>query len=700
MIKFPESSSVRARVVRALRSHTNWGRTTLWSGGLSVLLVALCWITGSPSGSKLHSWATFITLVFAICVSWLTFRWVRLKLMWRLRHRLIVAYIFIGVIPVLLLLLMACIGSYLCAGQFATYVVIADLRSALENLDATNQALAAQLRTLESSGKLNAKTAGELAAVSGENFPQRTITVWQGENGFLLSTYGAPLNLPPQNVPDEIKGDFIGFVIDGDSLHLRVVKRYDGPGRTLTVISNLPLTPELLRPATSLLGSVTVLLPDRRGDLEIPQPANNPSARPPLRAGRVPAPSSRFDPAFRSYTLFKAVDWQTGKSQDAAIRVITRPSMLFGTLFATLGDNTKLLRYGLLGIAVLFGLIELAAVLIGIRLSRGMTLAVAELYSATQHINRGDLTHRIPVRKRDQMAALEQSFNSMTESLVKLVAEQKQKQRMESELAFAYEVQNSLFPHQPTKFDSLDVHGVCRPARSVSGDYYDFVPLGSDGLVLAVGDISGKGVSAALLMATVHAFVRAYSQAAEKGVTTVVSDVPALSQRDYRMYERLEDTDRSQFSPAILMATLNNQLFRCTPPEKYATMFLAFYDATMRELRYCNAGHLPPIMLSGNGAVSRLEISGTVVGLFAGATYDESTIAMRAGDLFVAFSDGITEPENETGEFGEERLIALIQEHREKPLPQIGDLIADAVAEWIGNREQPDDVTVVLARAR
>jgi sigma-B regulation protein RsbU (phosphoserine phosphatase) len=150
----------------------------------------------------------------------------------------------------------------------------------------------------------------------------------------------------------------------------------------------------------------------------------------------------------------------------------------------------------------------------------------------------------------------------------------------------------------------------------------------------------------------------------------------------------------------MLMATLNYQLFRGTPPEKYATMFLACYDATVRELRYCNAGHPPPIMLSENGTVSRLEISGTVVGLFDGATYDESTITMQPGDLFVAFSDGVTESENDSGEFGEKRLIALIQEHREKPLSQIGDLITGAVAEWIGDTEQPDDVTAVLARAR
>jgi sigma-B regulation protein RsbU (phosphoserine phosphatase) len=100
------------------------------------------------------------------------------------------------------------------------------------------------------------------------------------------------------------------------------------------------------------------------------------------------------------------------------------------------------------------------------------------------------------------------------------------------------------------------------------------------------------------------------------------------------------------------MTTLNYQLFRCTSPEKYATMFLGCYNAAMREMTYCNAGHLPPIMFAENGRVSRLDTSGTVVGLFDGAAYGESTIMMQPGDLFVAFSDGITESENDSGEFG------------------------------------------------
>ncbi len=166
------------------------------------------------------------------------------------------------------------------------------------------------------------------------------------------------------------------------------------------------------------------------------------------------------------------------------------------------------------------------------------------------------------------------------------------------------------------------------------------------------------------------------------------------------MYYRGDGATQSPLAPAMLMTTLNYQLFRSTPPEKYATMFLGCYDAGMRELKYSNAGHLPPMLLRGDGTVSHLETSGTVVGLFDNAAFDESTIAMEPGDIFVAFTDGVTEPENDSREFGEERLIDLVREHRHQPLSLIGDIVTAAVADWIGAAEQPDDITIVLARAR
>jgi sigma-B regulation protein RsbU (phosphoserine phosphatase) len=697
MLKGPEFIAVRDRLMRILRPSTKLGRITLWSGVLATLLFG--------SGSKGRGWATFIALVFAFCASLLIFRWVRRHLLWRLRHRLIVTYIFIGVIPIVLLFLMVGVASYLLAGQFATYIAISDLQSELHHLATANAALAAKLSTLQRAGKLNEQVAGELIAVSGENFPQRTVTVWRGKRGLTLSTGGARLDTHPVETPDVIKGNFSGFVIDQDNLYLRVLQRRADARSTLTVISNVPMTPELLNAAASQVGSVTLLPPDTKGDVQVPPPATaNPTARKQVNAGTVPPTSNWADPTFRFYTLFDVVDWQTGKSQTAAVGVVTRPSMLYRALFATLGDKTRILWYGLLAIAVFFGLIEFVALVIGVWLSRSITLSVAKLYSATKHVERGDLTHLIRVRGRDQMAGLEQSFNSMTGSLAKLVTEQKEKQRLESELAIAYEVQDLLFPRKFQGLPSLEVYGVCRPARTVSGDYYDFIPLGTDTLLLAVGDISGKGVSAALLMATVHAFVRAYSLEPDMVSASPDLGTKGFSDGDHRMYYRGDGVSHPnsalpQLDPGMLMTTLNYQLFRSTPLEKYATMFLGRYDATRCELTYCNAGHVPPILLRADGAVSHFETSGTVVGLFDDATYLESTIAMKVGDIVAVISDGVTEPENAFGEFGEQRLIELIQQHRHESLSRIADSITAAVTDWIGDAEQPDDVTVVLARA-
>ncbi len=267
---------------------------------------------------------------------------------------------------------------------------------------------------------------------------------------------------------------------------------------------------------------------------------------------------------------------------------------------------------------------------------------------------------------------------------------------MESELTIAQEVQALLFPRDISSLEGFEVHGVCKPARTVSGDYYDFLPIGPNQLGLAVGDISGKGISAALLMATVHAFVRAY---------TLVESVPALAavgagiaSSDHALV-KMSTPGMSDLPPGTLLAMLNHQLYRSTPSEKYATMFLGFYDARTRLLKYSNAGHLPPMIVSSDGSVRGLETGGLVVGLFGDVTYSDDSVEMKPGDIFVAYSDGITEPENEFGEFGESRLITLVKENRHLSLERISDIVVSSVTDWIGGAEQPDDVTLVLGRA-
>ena len=241
----------------------------------------------------------------------------------------------------------------------------------------------------------------------------------------------------------------------------------------------------------------------------------------------------------------------------------------------------------------------------------------------------------------------------------------------------------------------LEVHGFCRPARTVSGDYYDFLPIDSHRMVMAVGDVSGKGISAALLMATIHSAVRAYS----------LEGIPIL--RESMAASRTEGQNGLalavhgvEVSTAALLTLLNHQLYESTPAEKYATMFLGFYDGRECTLTYSNAGHLPPIILGQGGAIRRLDRGGTAVGLFGEVVYDETVVQISDGDIFLAYSDGVTEPENDYGEFGEQRLINLVWENRHLPLAKISEIVTAAVDDWIGANEQPDDVTLVLARVR
>jgi sigma-B regulation protein RsbU (phosphoserine phosphatase) len=291
----------------------------------------------------------------------------------------------------------------------------------------------------------------------------------------------------------------------------------------------------------------------------------------------------------------------------------------------------------------------------------------------------------------------------MSENLEKLIEEQKIKERLENELAIAQEVQATLFPRESVEVKSLELHGVCRPARTVSGDYYDFLPCGEEQLGIALGDISGKGISAALLMATIHSAVRVYEygrmprreEFVHAGAAAIAGAELVSGGRDLGVYSN------GMQSPAMVLELLNRHLFHSTQSEKYATMFLGVYDGDKRTLTYTNAGHLPPFVVQDDGSVHRLETGGTVIGLFDGMTYEQATVTLHTNDIFVAFSDGITEPENEFGEFGEERLIDLVRANRRLPLAKISELVIAAVQDWIGaDTEQPDDVTLVLARVR
>jgi phosphoserine phosphatase RsbU/P len=759
-IKEFKQKHVRTRMERVL-----W-YTAIYNLAFALLRLLFHW-------KWLDSTIDILGLVFLFCLSLLGLRWVNRRLLWRLRNRLIVTYVFIGVIPVVLLIAIGLIAGYLFAGQFATFVFSNDLQSELKALDRTNAVLTESLAAgLRSGVPLNR------AIVSLRPPPGTTVTAWierpaagnPRAESYVVPTGSEPASMTPMLAKASdlkvIAGDGGGITLRAAAqLSLDSIDPQHSPessransgesnrGRFTVISSRVFDTSELATMAADL-GEVSLYGPDvskQMSPQSLPPGANvsielgegskqrrsarTPSIRiskeqgrdvvylastddsevvralAPIEAGSLPPAAWPLDTEVVFATSFDVADWNTGKTFRSLLKVRTRPSLLYHRLFVAVGEFAEITFVVLAAIAVIFAAIELVALLVGVSLTRTITRSVGTLYGATSHINRGDFTHRIAVKTEDQLASLEDSFNTMSASLERLIAEQKEKERMESELAIAREVQSQLFPRQLPALPSIEMFGLCRPARSVSGDYYDFLPLGADQLGIAVGDISGKGISAALLMATIHSAVRVCDfgrLATENSGRQSAKELVRSAGADFNL-QPAEDSGRLTVaaipasalqSPAILMGLLNHHLFLSTPPAKYATLFLGVWDGASRMLSYCNAGHPPPFVIAADGSIEKLDVGGSVIGLFDNLTYRQACVKLASGALLVAYSDGVTEPENEFGEFGESRLLDIVRAHRDQPLERISEAVLSAVQEWIGSNPQPDDVTLVLARAR
>ncbi|HZU08959.1 MAG TPA: SpoIIE family protein phosphatase [Pseudacidobacterium sp.] len=248
-----------------------------------------------------------------------------------------------------------------------------------------------------------------------------------------------------------------------------------------------------------------------------------------------------------------------------------------------------------------------------------------------------------------------------------LAAEAAQRERANREMEIAREVQERLFPQEMPQLPGASVAGFCRPAQGVGGDYYDVIDMGDGRIGLAIGDVSGKGISAALLMASLRASLR--------GVTL---DGP----RDY----------------ARLMHKVNRLVYEASASNRYATFFFGSYDPATHMLECVNAGHNPPIVLRGKEVI-RLNPDGPVVGLLPSAPYTEQKIQLRAGDALVLYTDGISEAMNKTDEeWGEERMIAAAQTARDKTACALLETIFAAADGFTAGAPQHDDMTLLVLK--
>jgi sigma-B regulation protein RsbU (phosphoserine phosphatase) len=580
---------------------------------------------------------------------------------WRLRNRLVVTYAFIAVVPIVLILLLVALGAYIVTGQVAVYLVTSELERRSAALMAPAQGL---LYTAPQDVQDRIRW---LAPFYAARYPGLELVVSNGREWRYPE--GSTLRPAPR-----VERTASGLVLRNNRYYLWTQA---GQGSASVVLA-APVTRDLLGSLVPDLGEVLLDFPRQLADADkTPQALPVAAAVRPPRGGLLPPAASRLDIQIGWSALVPVLGWEV----PAALDVTSRPSAVLNVFFNKQWDLMQGdAGIGFLILAGLFLVFVLLALWIGVSMTRTITGTVHGLYEGTRRVMEGDFSHRASIKGNDQLADLSRSFNRMTENLERLLRVEKEKERLQSEVEIAREVQNQLYPKSVPSVPGLELTASCSPARMVSGDYYDYLPLHDSKIALAIGDVAGKGISAALLMATVQASLRTQIRSCLESAALAPGAPNGFP------------------TTAHLVSQLNQQLYAYTSAEKFATFYFGIYDDSTGWLAYTNAGHPPPILIRGE-EVLRLETNGMVVGAFPFSEYGESRIHLEPGDLLVCFTDGITEPENEYGEmFGEDRLTELLLKHSWRKPGEIVETILEAVGQWTMQPELHDDMTLLIAR--
>jgi phosphoserine phosphatase RsbU/P len=244
-----------------------------------------------------------------------------------------------------------------------------------------------------------------------------------------------------------------------------------------------------------------------------------------------------------------------------------------------------------------------------------------------------------------------------------------EKQRIEEDLQLAREIQRNLLPRFRPQGKRFELAGFNLPSREVGGDYYDFIPLSDDRIGIVIGDISGKGIPAAILMSNLQATFR----------------ISALHSK----------------STSEAMGLVNNQIIQTTSVEKFATLFYGVFDAKTRTLEYTNAGHNFPILWRPNRDLSLLKEGGLVIGVLKDVPYQSVKIQLLPGELIVFYTDGVTEARNKAEEeYGESRLVETISRCSDRPAESILETILDSVTLFTDGDLESDDLTLVVMKVK
>jgi sigma-B regulation protein RsbU (phosphoserine phosphatase) len=682
--------------------------------GLTIKLVTwpLGLITALPSALEAVDMVGSLALLFAGAYGLTRFMmWGKRRLLWRVRRKLILSYVFVGVVPALLVITFFLLAGLILLFNVSSYLVQSRVRSLTDQ--ARFLAQTAQLEVQRSATAANVGEALERRQSSTETrYPYLSLAVVP-VSGLTCNVAPAtaariprslPATLPiaagpwahldvPAALPKWIPCDgFAGIIafdvpLSGDSgdeggtrLVMRAVALPEVTNPTWAVVLDMPLSSVIeqrILDETGIRMGAVAAEPDE-------------GRRPPLgrsfetrpvdpRGAQVISLTNQQWVAFLDF-----VDWNTGRLDSASVAIQINVWEIYNRISAVSQANVGNMTFGqllllvLAAIGALFLIIQFVALVIGFVLARQITGAVHDLFTGTQHVRAGEFGHQIPVRARDQLGELAESFNLMTGEVTTLLGEMAEKGRMEQEMFAAREIQQKLLPAGPLRVTGLAMSAFCEPAREVAGDYYDFLPITDTMTGVLIADVAGKGLAAGLYMAQLKVIVQSLA--------------------------------RLHHEPKEFLSAVNKVVSANLDGKSFITMLYGVIDVERREMTFARAGHCPLIHVPadlppGRRKARMLIPDGLVVGLQLddGTIFDgllqEQTISLAPGDLVVWFTDGISETMNEAFDcFGEERLAQVVEQYAHLPFDQLRSYILAELRAFASGADQHDDMTMILMK--
>jgi serine phosphatase RsbU (regulator of sigma subunit) len=605
-------------------------------------------------GGALFGFTSFLACLLVIALTLYGFavfvRWTLRKLFWRVGRRLFLSYILIGVLPFFLFAILLLTIGYMICGVMTHAALRGERQASLGQLESS--AFEYSLNGKHPAGATKALEIYDTNNASGNKLPSwlKSTTfsgmAWRDGQAFLVAS--------------------------------RQVAHQEGaPARTIVFAE--PLDAEWIEQFQDKSGMTILTKVGDRTTARYRRGVRVENGGPSFNFDGDDDDSRFTDPLVHSIgrkviwpDMTDLTDWDAGPTAEGKHTIFTliiNPFQnLFHFYFGPEADNyvSRLLQFTVFLIILLL-IFYAMAVLFAAVLIFSITRAVNRIEKGTKAVERGDFTYRIAMKPQNQLGEMAQSFDRMTESIATLLVNVAENERLQSEIEIAASIQRNLLPKEGPQFRGVSFSAHFEPTASIGGDYYDVFNIDKTRLAVAIGDVSGHGLSTGLVMAMVKA-----------AITTLVE-------------EGAEETS--------LFHRLNDLVFRSTERRAFMTLAFTIFDLEKGTIRHTNAGHLYPYLLREGQRPRGIEVPSLPLGVRSTISTHTAEVDLHEGDAIVYLSDGIVEAQDENGEpFGFDHLEALLTESTDRSPSTIRDRILEAVARHCGTRPADDDRTVMILR--